>query len=220
MVDLVAIYNLALSACGSSATVSSPTERSREAALCNQWYAVVRDNVLAAAPWPSVRKFARLARVAELGDGQWTGASPDPEFRFAYGVPADLLHPYHLQSFRPFTYGLIGNERRISSNEEAPILYYNSRQEEPSGWEQGLALAVIYALAFHLARPLTGRNSTQEVNATLASNYVEAAATRAANQYEQQKDALPDWLQARGYAVSQTEKWFYPMQGLNLATTA
>lgn len=218
--DLVAIYNLALSACGSSATVSSPTERSREAALCNQWYAVARDSVLAAAPWPSVRKFARLARVAELGDSQWTGASPDPEFAYAYAVPSDLLHPYHMQSFRPFSYGLIGSERRISSNEEAPILYYNSRQEEPSGWEQGLALAVIYSLAFHLARPLTGRNSTQEVNATLASNYVESAATAAANQYSQEKDVLPDWLQVRGSSILPQEKWFYPMQGLNLTATA
>lgn len=214
--DQTAIYNLALSACGSVATVSSPTERSREAALCNQWYAVVRDNVLAAAPWPSVRKFSRLARIAELGAGPWTEASPDPEFSFAYAVPADLIRPYHMQSFRPFTYGLIGAARCLSSNEEAPILYYNSRQENPQDWEQALQMAVIYSLAFHLARPLTGRNSTQQANATLAESFVEQAATAAANQHEEEKNFLPDWLQARGYSVSNTEKWFYPMASLNL----
>jgi hypothetical protein len=217
---LVELYNLALSACGSVQSVSDPLERSREADLCRLWFPTARDSVLAAAPWPSVRKYARLALLVERDQSEpWLASDPDPEFRYSYAIPSDMIHPYHLQSFRRFTYGLVGANRVISTDDPAPILFYNSRQEEVENWEPGLRFAAMYTLAFHIARPLTGRGGTQETNATLAQLYVDEAATRAANGQEDPKDVLPDWLQARGYADAAFERWFYPMQSLNLSVS-
>lgn len=212
--SVVEIFNQALSACGAEIGITDPDENSREAALCRLWYPTVRDNVLAAARWPSTRRYARLALMQERDfQAAWGSSDPDPEFRYAFGPPADLQLPYHLQSYGRFAY------RRgvISANEPTPILYYNAKVSNPADWETGLRLAVVHTLATYLAKPLTGRSSTLEENASMAFGLIEEVQTRAANEEQVAEEVLPSWIQARGYANPQQPRFFYPLNSLNVA---
>jgi hypothetical protein len=218
MSALVDIFNRALSACGAEIGITAPDENSREAALCRLWYPAVRDNVLAAAPWPSVRRYARLARLQERNfDAEWQTSDPSPRYRFAFALPSDLLQPYHLNSYRPFEIALRGASRTLSADEEHPILYYNMRVEDTSAWEPNLSLAVVHTLATYIAIPLTGRSSRLQENAELAFMMIEDAQTAAANASSEIEETLPDWLQARGYANPMISRYYYPMQTLAVA---
>lgn len=215
MTALVDIYNRALSACGVEIGVTEPEENSREAALCRLWYTTVRNNVLASAPWPSVRKCARLARIATRDpSGIWLPGDPSPKYLYAYAPPSDMLHPYYLDTFGRFDYGIVGANRALSCNEPAPLLYYNARMEDTSLWEEGLTLAVIHTLATYLTTPLTGRGQLLEQNIQLAFMQIDAAQTSAANAMHEEHEVLPEWLQVRGYGNSGSERFFYPMQTL------
>lgn len=208
---LVNIFNLALSACGSQASVSDPDENSREAALCRLWYDQTRDTIMASAPWPSVRRYARLAQLREKGD-LWLAGDPSPQFRFSYAIPSDMLHPYRMESYQRFELSSVASGRIISSNEEQPILLYNIRVNDTALWESGLRTAIIYGLAVNLAIPLTGRSQRLQENFQIASQQIEDAQVNAANSSQIQEDHLPDWLQARGYAYGGVEKFVYPFQ--------
>jgi len=221
MTALVDIYNRALSACGIESGVSDPNENSREAATCRLWYPFVRDNVLASAPWPSVRTYARLARVATRDENAiWVNGDPNPRYLYAYAPPSDLLHPYHLQSYAPFSFDLVGTTRSFSMNEETPILHYNARVEDVSLWETKLAHAVTHTLATYLAIPLTGRSERLQQNAQLAFAAVEEAQTMAANSFQQKEENMPDWFTARGFEAHQISRFYYPMQSLSVAVSA
>ena len=221
MSALVDIFNRALSACGVDIGVTDPDENSREAALCRLWYPTVRNNVLASAPWPSVRKTARLARIATRNPSAiWMPGDPDPKFLYAYAPPADMLIPYHLDTFARFTYGIVGASRALSCNEPTPLLHYNARIEDIALWEEGLILAVIHTLATYLVQPLTGRGQLLEQNIQLAFIQVEEAQTAAANSMHEDFEVLPEWLQVRGYGNTGGERYFYPMQTLAVGASA
>lgn len=221
MTALLDIYNRALSACGVESGISEPDENSREAATCRLWYPAVRDNVLSAAPWTSVRKFSRLALITERDMSlPWTTGNPNPRYRFAYAVPSDLLQPYHLETYSPFSFDIVGSVRAFSCDEPEPIMYYNSRVSDESLWESELSLAVVHTLATYLSIPLTGRAQRLQENAELAFRMVERAQTAAANASDEKEENLPDWFQVRGYGHSSVTRFYYPMQSLSVATHA
>lgn len=211
----VEIFNLALNACGVEIGVTSPDENSREAALCRLWYPQVRDNVLASAPWSSVRKQSRLARLKTRNMSEpWAAGDPTPDYLFAYAVPSDLLRPYHLHRYLRFSFGLVDGTRAISANEPDPILFYNARVTDSSQWESELRLAVIHTLATYLALPVSGSVERLQVNAQLAFDAVETAQTGAANEQNEQEETLPEWITTRGYGNPTSQRYYYPMQSL------
>lgn len=214
MTTLVQLYNQALSEVGASTTVSAADELSREAELCNLWFETARDSVLGAAPWPSAIAYARLALTQERDFAEpWVGADPTPQFRFRYAVPANLLKPYHLQSFARFEF----IDRAISCHEETPILYYISRQTDLSRWSTDLVLAVMYRLAAHLAMPYTGKQdmANQALQKSLVLSDEVIAST--ANQQNQRYDTVPDFIQVRGYGGNApAQRFFYPFEYQNI----
>lgn len=215
----VEIFNQALSACGVEVGVASPDENSREAAACRLWYPRVRDNVLASAPWASVRKHARLARIAERNPAQpWSAGNPEPDYTYAYATPADLLRPYHLTTYGRFGYGLVNDMRAISTNDPEPLLYYNARLTDVSLWGNNLRMAIVHTLATYLVMPLAGNMQRFEMNAVVAQNLVEEAQAESANERHEPEDTLPEWLQVRGYGNSLTRRYYYPMQTLAIGS--
>lgn len=213
----VELFNLALSACGADLGVSAPDEQSREADLCRLWYSTVLDMVISTAAWPSVRAYSRLALLTERDpDALWLPADPDPQWRYAYAVPSDLLHPYHLSTFERFEY----SSARISANAEQPILYYNRRVDDPALWDQGLRDALIHMLAAKIARPLTGKSTIVQQNFELAQIAVQNAQGLAANSQEMPTESMPDWLQARGTTLLAPDKFIYPFQRLSVEKLA
>ena len=210
MSGVVEIFNLALSACGVEVGVTSPDENSREAAACRLWYPRVRDNVLASAPWPSVRKQARLALLRERGAGDWTPLDPVPDYRFAYAVPSDLLRPYYLHCYGRFDFSYYQTARAIHTNTNSPILFYNALVQDTSLWQVDLRLAVIHTLATYLSIPLTGSAERIQQNANLAFEFVEAARAQSANEGHEPEEVMPEWLQVRGYGNPGASRYYYP----------
>lgn len=215
MSGVVEIFNLALNACGVELGVTSPDENSREAALCRLWYPRVRDNVIGSARWPSARRTARLALLIQRDPSvMWEPGDPEPDYRYAHAVPADLIRPYYLETYARFSYALLGEIRAIHSNTHAPLLHYNARVTDTSLWDQDLRLAVVHTLATYLAMPLTGNRERLNDNANLAFEFVEQAKTASANGEHEPEETLPEWLQVRGYGNPGAQRYFYPAETL------
>lgn len=210
--DVVSIYNRALSALGTTSSVTTPTEVSREAEQCNLWYEKVRDTVFSAAPWSSLSAFKRLALLAERDpDLAWTSSDPDPRWLYAYGLPADFLRPRHLSTYTQFELSVVGTVRALVSNEPNSILAYTRRVENPELWGVELEDAVIFALAAHIAKPLTGKDSDLRNMFQLAQEKILVARTNDANMHNSSVEHIPDWIGARGFALAGPQsKYIYP----------
>lgn len=214
--DEVSIYNLALNQIGARSNVVSPTEKSREAEVCKLWYTVVRDAILAAASWPSARSFRRLSLLAERPDAEWVAGNPDPGFAYVFSAPEDMLRPRYLTTYDRFTMtNYPGNVLGISTNLPTPILVYTNRQTAISMWDSQLQMAVVYALAAHIARPLTGKRVLGNDLINQANAYILGAREGAANTDDNRVDSLPDWIVARGYLANPAPTQFiFPFGGL------
>jgi hypothetical protein len=214
--SLVLLFNRALSAAGVDEGITRPDENSREAALCRTWYDIVRDTVMGAAPWPSLRSYARLALVNERDPAMpWVPGQASPANLNLYQPPSDMLRPYHLQSFAPFRY----EGGRISTNEAAPILYYLRRVSDTQQWDIDLLLAVTHGLASYVTGPLTGSSKKIEENYQIAQAKIEDARTFAANLQSEEYEVLPSWMQIRGYGEVGPTKFFYPYAAFNIETS-
>lgn len=206
----VAVYNMALDAVGARNDVEITTEPSREAETCLLWYAAVRDQVLAAAHWPSARAFARLASLASAQD-TWEDLDPEPGFSNSFSVPPDMLRPRNLVSFGRFTLTTRAlAQLAINANEETPILVYTRRQVNIALWDSALQMAVVYGLAANIAKPITGKRSLAKDLIEQANALIIEAQVGAANSDDNFIEAIPDWLQARGCLNFSQTKFVYP----------
>lgn len=83
----IAIWNLALGRTGDDATVASPTERSRQAELCRQFYAIARDSLLEMHDWNFATRRVLLAPVAVDAWVNWN---------YAYACPANAVRVFQV----------------------------------------------------------------------------------------------------------------------------
>lgn len=209
--DLVSVFNLALSAVGTRARISVPTEDTREAQLCRQWYPTVRDTALRAANWASCRSVARLALQREASsDADWTDGDPEPPWQYRYGLPADYLYPRWLSDYSSFALCVYNDVTMLQANVETPILIYTKRQENPAVWDPDLYHAIALGLAASIALPLHGKADRANVMIQDANELIVRARVNTANENVMETDSLPDWLLARGVTVSSTySKYVY-----------
>lgn len=211
--SLVSLYNHAISINGAAANIVSPDENSREAALCRTWFTFVRDMVMGAAPWPSLKSYSRLAMVASRSSVEWETGDPAPAFARSFAEPANMLRPRYLQSYNRFEW----SNKLIHTDETQPILFFLRREEDISLWDQDLRIAVTYALAAQLSIPLTGRSNRLQENIQIAQLRIDEARSNAANSEHLQESDLPDWLQVRGSDAFLDNRYFYPLTSFNMA---
>ena len=209
--DQVSVYNLALNAVGMRSNLSSTADKDRGAEVCNLWFPVVRDVVLAGAPWPSCRSYSRLALLVEREDEDWVATDPEPGFTFAYSAPSDMVAPRHLSTFEPFTLSSRQGSKAIMTNAAEAILFYTRRETGIHLWEDALGLAVVYALAAHICNPLTGKPGRAQALIQQANGLLASAQAEANNMQMLQYESIPDWISARGYANPSDNRYFYPM---------
>ncbi len=215
--DVVGIYNLALSAAGTDASVSSPTEQSREAEVCTFWYDIARDQVLRAAHWPEAKGFKRLAVLAERDTAvDWDSNAPEPGYAFAYGLPSDLLYPRNLTTFTRFTMGLYQNiTPALMTNLESAILVYTLRQEQVQNWNAQLQLAIAYALAAYVTMPLLGKLKRAELMQKTANGLIGEARATMLNSTDDEYQTMPEWITARGFSgAAPATRFIYPFGDL------
>lgn len=213
--DEVSIFNLALNAIGGRSNLSSTTERDRGAEVCRLWYPVVRDQVLASAPWPSCKAFSRLALLSQRADAEWVPTDPEPGYSYAYSSPSDMLHPRYLSDFSKFSMSSYsGNKKALNTNIPDPVLVYTKRNYVVGSWESELQMAIAYGLAANIAMPITGKAQRAQLMIQQANDLVLTARQNAANESEESYETLPDWISARGYSMPSTVRFFYPMGAL------
>lgn len=206
------LFNLALDASGSRHTISTPTERSREAQTCARWYDISRRNVLRAAYWPDTETQARLALLVERDvDEDWVAADPTPGWRFAYSIPDKMLAPRYISDYSRFRLGRVGSAKAIMSQTEDAVLTFTQDVTDPDAWDPSLQLAIIYALAAQITMPLQGKPARAQLNAQKANDLIMQARVNAANTNDSQQETYPEWITARGYGVTNTARYVYPM---------
>lgn len=216
----VQVYNLALNAIGERSNVSSPTEQSRAAEVCNLWYSPVRDQILSAAPWPEATKIAYLPLLAVQDDeDSWLETEPRTGYAYVYGMPSDALRPRYTSDFSRFLFTNYDGQRALHSNTESAILAYTSRLENVALWDSELQMAIVYGLAAHICMPISGKTSRAKVLAEKANELITAARVSAANSNNESYESVPDWIVARGFNHAPAQRYFHPYGSLLSLTT-
>ena len=155
MTSNVDICNSALNMLGSS-IITSLTEDSKAARVCNQRYTFVRDATFRAHPWNCLIRRKKLAQDATT-----------PVYKYAYRYPLPT-NPYCL---RVLTVSDDGNEERrdidfkiegnryLLTDQSAIYIQYISRDEDPQQYDFLLIEAVSARLAADIAYALVGSSS-------------------------------------------------------------
>lgn len=175
MPSVVDICNEAMDLLG-AATITSLTENSKEARLCNRKFDAVRDSVLRAHPWNVAISRAALA-----------ANSTAPAFGFTYQFPLPT-DPYCLRVLS-FWNSNVNNElaaydsnimfkiegRSILSNENDCRIVYISRVTDTEQFDPLLSTTIAHRLAADTAYAITGSNSvSQQMFALYESRLKEA----------------------------------------------
>jgi len=162
MSSVVDICNEAMDLLG-AATITSLTENSKEARLCNRKFALTRDAVLRAHPWN-----VAIARKQLAADS----TSPAFGFTHQFLLPTD---PYCLRVLSYWNTN-VNNDlaaydsnrmfkiegRNILSNDDACKIIYISRLEDTENYDALLSNAIAHRLAADTAYAITGSNSVAQ----------------------------------------------------------
>jgi len=149
MASKVEICNLALARLG-AALISSLTEDTKGARLCNALFDMARDRVLQTAPWNFAAARATLARLTE---------TPDFEYDYAYQLPADCIQ---VRSLQGTTSDWVVEQGRLLINDDEVNCRYTARVEDPAGYPPHFVECLALMLAVQLARPLAGSTTLEQ----------------------------------------------------------
>ena len=165
MASVVNLCNSALNLLGAS-TISSLTEDTKNARLCNQRYEPIRNRVFRSHNWNCLIKRVQLAADS-------TG--PVVEYTYGYTLPSDCLrvmkiHNGSTDSIKSaLDYKVEG--RKIVTDETTIYLVYIALITDPNEYDSYLREAISHQLAADLAYAITN-------NSTLANNYMARADER------------------------------------------
>jgi hypothetical protein len=163
MPSVVDICNEAMDLLG-AATITSLTENSKEARLCNRRFETVRDSVLRSHPWNVAITRASLAQDS---------VGPAFGFTYQYTLPTD---PYCLRLLA-FWNSNVNNEvaaydsqvmykvegRKILSNEDTCNIVYVGRIEDTESYDSMLSSTIASALAAETAYAVTGSSNIAQL---------------------------------------------------------
>lgn len=212
------LFNLAVDAVGGTGTIATINEVSREAELCSRWFGPVRDKVLRAAHWHSAKKFARLSNIAERTSDTWVPTNPTPPYLHGFATPSDMAHPRFLTNYARFDFSVFDeNNHMLSTDTESPVLCYTARIS-PQLMDDGLANALILALAAHICEPLNGATNKARMRLEEANAAIMAARDQNAEMSHQPAAHIPDFISARGYGTPAFgQNYVYPYGPLFMA---
>jgi len=165
MASVVDMCNSALNLLGAS-TISSLTEDTKNARLCNQRFEPIRDRVFRSHNWNCLIKRVQLAQDS-------TG--PVVEYTYGYTLPTDCLrvlkiHNGSTDSIKSaLDYKIEG--RKVVTDETTIYLVYVALVTDPNEFDSYLREAISHQLAADICYAITN-------NSTLANNYMTRADER------------------------------------------
>ncbi len=149
------ICNLALGKVGAKPPISSLTEDSVNARLCNLFYPVVRDAVLRSHPWNCATHQRVITALSE---------GPVMNYDHRYQLPAN---PWCLRVLQvgtdedqPTRWKVIG--RLLLTDENSPPIVYVKRITDTNEFDPLLLDALVLKLAIKLVMPLTSNAKLQK----------------------------------------------------------
>lgn len=143
-VNQVSICNSALVKIGAD-PISSITQDTKSATICNRLFNYIRDEVLRAHPWNFAVKRTTLTPDSE---------TPDSEYDYQYILPSDLLRVLDTPSDDSLDWVVEGRKILTDQDTELPIRYIY-RHEDPSEWDSMFAETFAWRLAADLSYSLT-----------------------------------------------------------------
>ena len=165
MASVVNMCNSALNLLGAS-TISSLTEDTKNARLCNQRYEPIRNRVFRSHNWNCLIKRVQLAQDS-------TG--PVVEYTYGYTLPTDCLRVMKIHNgstdsiASDLDYKVEG--RKIVTDITTIYLVYIALITDPNEYDSYLREAVSHQLAADICYAITN-------NSTLANNYMSRADER------------------------------------------
>lgn len=155
MASQVQICNLALSRLGAS-TITSLTDGTTEAKLCNTLFSDLADEVMVEGSWSTTINRASLARTTN---------TPAFEYSYEHQLPVDpkCLKVLNIDEDSPgsIDYRIEGD--KLLSDETTIKIRYIARLTDTEDWGPLLTRAFISRLASELAYPLTGDNTKADI---------------------------------------------------------
>ncbi len=150
MASDVAICNTALNRLGAN-TITSFTENSKEARLCNSEYSGIRDQVLRAHPWNCAISRATLAQDSD---------APSFGFSYQYTLPTD---PYCLRVLQMETevINFKVEGRKLLTDEATAKIMYIGRVTDPEEYDSLLIDTLSARIAFEFSFNITGSRTLQ-----------------------------------------------------------
>lgn len=155
MTSAVDVCNSALNLVGAN-NITSLTEDSKAARVCNQRYEFVRDNTFRAHPWNCLITRKSLAQDA---------TTPVYKYAYRYTLPTD---PYCLRVLSVSDDGdaerydidyQLEAGRYLLTDEGTMNIRYIGRLTDPTEWDIGLVETIAARLASDIAYPLIGSSS-------------------------------------------------------------
>ena len=165
MASTVDMCNSALNLLGAS-TISSLTEDTKNARLCNQRYEPIRNRVFRSHNWNCLIKRVQLAQDS---------TAPVVEYSYAYTLPVGCLrvlkiHNGSTDSIKSaLDYKIEG--RKVVTDETTIYLVYIALITDPNEFDSYLREAISHQLAADICYAITN-------NSTLANNYMTRADER------------------------------------------
>jgi len=178
-------------------SISSLTETSREAQLCNVFYEVCRDQVLRAFPWNFARKRADLGLLTATAPTNWG---------YAYALPPDCINILSVvqegvriprtNQRTPWEYGVLDGSKALFCDYDAVELEYVGLPDV-SFFDPQFVNCLAWLLAVELAGPLLGK---PELAVTAKQAYFGALSEARAGNLNEQCDQDPEseFLTVRG----------------------
>ena len=155
MASQVQICNLALSRLGAN-TITSLTDGTTEAKLCNTLFSDLADEVMVEGSWSTTIARASLSRTTN---------TPTFEYAYEHQLPVDpkCLKVLNIEESQPgsINYRIEGD--KLLSDEATIKIRYVSRLADTEDWGTLLTRAFVSRLASELAYALTGDNSKADI---------------------------------------------------------
>ena len=196
MASVTDICNMALMRCGSSAAISSLTEKSQEANLCNAFYAQCRDYVLRDFPWGFAQRQVALAELAATA-GEANGFPFGWLYKYSYPSDCLMLHGIYSGLRNPRTDQRIphavmsdGAATAIYTDQEGATATYTTKVTDTTLFDPMFISALAFLLATEIDLPLTVNPRVLEQLRAGYQQAVREAATR--NMNESQFLPAPD----------------------------
>ena len=194
----VAICRMALSNIGSTATIESIDEDSKEASLCKIWFDQARLETLEAFDWSFARRRANLAVHSE--------EAPEDEWAFRYQYPDGCV------SFRriknplgdtadavPFETELNGDgtQKTILTDEEDAQGIYTADITDPGLFSRHFVQTLARKLGSHIAFDITGKQEIVDKQNQAWAFMISTAMGHNANERQAKPPREAEWIRGR-----------------------